>query len=398
MSRSSQERSDEGCMPPRCFVVIMAGGGGTRLWPHSRRGRPKQFLPILPGGETLIGATLRRTLRVADAAHTLVVTTAEQVPEVRRCLPALPIDNILVEPIGRNTAPCIGLAAQTVAARDADAVMAVLPADHYVKDEDAFADRLSAALSVAAQGHIVTLGIHPSRPETGYGYIEVGALDADREGTTRESPAMLSTTGRTPHRVLAFVEKPSAERAATYLAAGNYLWNSGMFFFPVRRILTELRTNLPALAAILDDIAAHPSRTAARYPEAPAISIDYAVMEKLGERSVGSERAIRVLSGDFGWNDVGSFDAMDALTDGDASGNHALLSPEVPHPPLFVQARRNIVCQSGPQLVAALGVDDLVIAVTPDAVLILPRERAQDVREVVTRLSQPGRPGLSRLL
>jgi mannose-1-phosphate guanylyltransferase len=397
MSRPSPERSDAESAPTRAFVVIMAGGGGTRLWPHSRRGRPKQFLPILPGGETLIGATFRRTLRVVDAAHTLVVTTAEQVAEVRRCLPSLPIDNILVEPIGRNTAPCIGLSALSVAARDPDGVMAVLPADHYVKDEAAFADRLRAALSVATQGHIVTLGIHPSRPETGYGYIEVGAPDGP-SGDAADSPAQPSPTGRSAHRVLAFVEKPSAERAATYLAAGNYLWNSGMFFFPVRRILAELRQSLPALAAILDDIAAHPSRTAARYPESPSISIDYAVMEKLGERSVGPERAIRVLSGDFGWNDVGSFDAMDALTEGDAGGNHALVSPEVPHPPLFVQARRNIVCQSGPQLVAALGVDDLVIAVTPDAVLILPRERAQDVREVVARLSQPDQPGLSRLL
>jgi len=393
MSQSSPDRG-AGFDASRCFVVIMAGGGGTRLWPHSRRGRPKQFLPILPGGETLIGATVRRTLPVVDIARTLIVTTAEQVSEVRRCLPTLPIDNILVEPIGRNTAPCIGLAAQAVAARDAEAVMAVLPADHYVKDEAAFADRLRTALTVAAQGHIVTLGIHPSRPETGYGYIEVGASDGD--GSDR--PARLSPTARTAHRVLAFVEKPSAERAATYLASGNYLWNSGMFFFPVRRILAELRSNLPALAAILDELAVHPSRTAARYPEAPSISIDYAVMEKLGERSVGDERAIRVLSGDFGWNDVGSFDAMDALSAGDAAGNHALLSPEVPHPPLFVQAQRNIVCQSGPQLVAALGVQDLVIAVTPDAVLILPRDRAQDVREVVARLSQPGQPGLSRLL
>lgn len=398
MSRSSQQQGDDGFESTHCFVVIMAGGGGTRLWPHSRRGRPKQFLPILPGGETLIGATLRRTLPVVDVARTLVVTTAEQVPQVRRCLPELPIDNILVEPIGRNTAPCIGLAAQTVLARDADAVMAVLPADHYVQDEDAFADRLRAALAVAAQGHIVTLGIHPSRPETGYGYIEVGGVDAHDTARADEHPARLSASSRVPHRVRAFVEKPSAERAATYLAAGNYLWNSGMFFFPVRRILAELRQSLPALAEVLDDIAAHPSRTAARYPEAPSISIDYAVMEKLGERGVGHERAIRVLAGDFGWNDVGSFDAMDALVQADESGNHALLSPEVPHAPLLVQARRNIICQSGPQLVAALGVDELVIAVTPDAVLILPRERAQDVREVVARLNQPDQPGLSRLL
>ena len=377
--------------PRPFYLVIMAGGGGTRLWPHSRRNRPKQFLPILPGGETLLAATVRRSAPVVDITRTLIVTTAEQVAQVRHCLPQLPIDNILVEPIGRNTAPCIGLSAQAVLARDPHAVMAVLPADHYVKDEAGFAERLRTALAVAAEGHIVTLGIHPSRPETGYGYIEVGGDDPSHP----PPPSHNRLRDDAVHLVRAFVEKPTAERAATYLAAGNYLWNSGMFFFPARRILDELRENLPALGEILADIAAHPSRTASRYPESPAISIDYAVMEKLGAERVGAARAIRVLAADFGWNDVGSFDAMDALSPPDAAGNHASLSPEVAHPPIFVSAHRNIVCQSGTQIVAALGVDDLVIAVTKDAVLVLPRERAQDVREIVSRLNSDG---LSRLL
>lgn len=391
MSHASTSPGSPSVDPSKCYLVIMAGGGGTRLWPHSRRNRPKQFLPLLPAGETLIGATLRRAAPVVDISRTLVVTTAEQVAQVRHCLPQLPIDNILVEPIGRNTAPCIGLSAQTVLGRDPQAVMAVLPADHYVKDEARFAERLQAGLQVAAQGHIVTLGIHPSRPETGYGYIEVGGDDPQApppasRGRLRDDAV---------HLVRAFVEKPNAERAATYLAAGNYLWNSGMFFFPARRILDELNESLPALGAILADIAAHPSRTASRYPESPSISIDYAVMEKLGAERVGVDRAIRVLSGDFGWNDVGSFDAMDALSPPDAGGNHASLSPEVAHAPIFVSAHRNIVCQSGNQIVAALGVEDLVIAVTKDAVLVLPRERAQEVREVVARLNSDG---LSRLL
>lgn len=368
------------------FVVIMAGGGGTRLWPHSRRTRPKQFLPVLPQGQTLIGATVARTRRVVDIAHTLVVTTAEQVPEVRRCLPELPVDNILVEPMGRNTAPCIGLAAVAVAARDPNGIMAVLPADHYVRDEAAFAVALSDALSVAATDHIVTLGVHPTHPETGFGYIQVGAVDPTRPPAAPSAPH----DPRTPHLVHAFVEKPDAARAAQYLAAGNYLWNSGMFFFPARRILDEIRQTLPTLSAILDDIAQNPSRTAVRYPEAPSISIDYAVMEKLGAQTVGPDRAIRVLSGDFGWNDVGSFDALDALVPGDDAQNHAIVSPDVPVAPIFVRATRNIVCQSGTQVVAALGVEDLVIAVTPDAVLVLPRERAQEVRDIVARLTAGG--------
>ena len=163
------------------YVVILAGGGGTRLWPHSRRSRPKQFLPMLPGGETLIGATARRTSDVVPIARTLVVTTAEQVPELRRCLPDLPIDNILVEPTGRNTAPCIGLAAMVLWKRDPQAVMAVLPSDHYVANEAGFRATLTEALAVAHAGHVVTLGILPTHPETGYGYIELGPeLDGQR--------------------------------------------------------------------------------------------------------------------------------------------------------------------------------------------------------------------------
>lgn len=364
------------------FVVILAGGGGTRLWPHSRRSRPKQFLPMLPGGETLIGATIRRTQTAVPLSRTLVVTTAAQVPELRRCVPDLPVDNILVEPIGRNTAPCIGLAALAVARRDPDGVMAVLPSDHFISDEAAFARTLAAALSVASAGHIVTLGIRPTHAETGYGYIR---LRPEVPG----EPARL---------VDAFVEKPDAARAAAYVAAGSYLWNSGTFFFPARRILDELRSHLPALGAILDELYEHPERTAARYPEAPAISIDYAVMERLGAEQAGEAAAIRVLPGDFGWNDVGSFAAISALHPADAARNYVVsrhtpagAEPEPPHPaPILVGSSENLVWNSGHLLIAALGVRDLVIAATDDVVLVMPRERAQDVREIVAHLEATG--------
>ncbi len=366
----------------RHYVVIMAGGGGTRLWPHSRRRCPKQFLAMLPNGETLLGATVRRTSALVPLADTFVVTTAEQVSQVRRCLPELPLENILIEPIGRNTAPCIGLAALAVLQRqsqveaDADATIAVLPSDHYVKDDAAFLQLLKQALLVADRGHIVTLGVFPTRPETGYGYIKLAAEPSgEAEGV---------------HLVEAFVEKPNAERAAAYLAAGNYLWNAGTFFFPARRILNELRRHLPALGALLDDLAAHPEHTAVRYGEAPAISIDYAVMEKLGAAIAGPEAAIRVLSGDFGWNDVGSFSAVGALAAPDAQGNHTLQSPQAATAPILIDARSNIVWSSSRQVVAALGVQDLVIAVTDDAVLVLPRHRAEEVREVVARLQSSG--------
>lgn len=365
----------------RRYVVIMAGGGGTRLWPHSRRERPKQFLPMLPGGETLLGATVRRTLSLVPIEDTFVVTTAAQVPEVRRCLPDLPIGNILVEPIGRNTAPCIGLSALAVVQKSggAPATMAVLPSDHYVKDEAAFTELLRQALSVADAGHVVTLGVRPTGPETGYGYIELDAASlaqGEKDGV---------------HRAAAFVEKPSRERAVEYVAAGTYLWNSGMFFFPAQRILDELHRHLPPLGQLLDAIARDPGHTAALYPEAPAISIDYAVMEKLGVRRVGAEASIRVLAGDFGWNDVGSFAAASALSSPDEQGNHLLGDGA---PPILVEARDNIVWGSGEVTVAALGVSGLVIAATGDAVLVMPQARAQDVREIVERLKKSGRDGL----
>ncbi len=367
------------------FVVILAGGGGTRLWPHSRRSRPKQFLPMLPGGETLLGATVRRTRALAPLERTLVVTTAEQVAELRRCVPELPIDNILIEPMGRNTAPCIGLAAVEVRRRDPAGVLAVLPSDHYVADEAVFVRTLQSAVHCAAAGHIVTLGIRPTAPETGYGYIKLSDQTESAGATT--DPIWCAA---------AFVEKPSADRAAEYLRAGNYVWNSGTFFFPAQRIVDELTRHLPALGAILAEIAHNPARTAVCYPEAPAISIDYAVMERLGAELVGPDAAIRVLSGDFGWNDVGSFAAVPELHPADTQKNHVVSpladescagAPE----PVLLHSAGNLVWNTGGQLIATLGVEGLVIAVTEDVVLVMPRSRAQDVKELVTRLQTTGR-------
>src|SRR5258706_8476452 len=200
--------------PVHTFVLIMAGGGGTRLWPASRRRRPKQFLPLLPGGQTLLGATVERVAAIAPAARTLVVTAAPQVDEVARCAPSLPRENVVAEPRARNTAPCIGLGALEILRRDPDAIVAVVPSDQFVAHAAPYRDALAAAVAAAQSDRVVTVGIKPTAPETGFGYIESGA---DLGGGARE--------------VVRFVEKPDRATAEQYLSSGRYLWNSGMFFF-----------------------------------------------------------------------------------------------------------------------------------------------------------------------
>lgn len=328
------------------YAVILAGGGGTRLWPASRRRQPKQFLPLAPGGRSLFEATVARVRPLVPLERVLVVTAASQVAQVRAALPELPDANLVVEPVGRNTAPAIALAARTLERRgQGEAVMAVLPSDHVVTDEAAFIRTLGHALA-AAERHLVTCGIPPTRPETGFGYLELGPRT---DGAARE--------------VRRFVEKPDLARAREYLASGNYLWNSGMFFFRVDRILDELRRHLPALLPALD----------ARYEDAPAVSIDYGVMEKAED--------IWSVPGAFGWSDVGSWGDLAGLHPADAAGQTRLGGPLV-----AIDARDNVVV--GEPLVALVGVEGLVVVATEDAILIAPKGRSQEVRAVVAALEQ----------
>ena len=326
------------------YAVILAGGGGTRLWPASRRRRPKHFLPFAPGGRALLLATVERVRPVVPRERILVVTAASQVVEVQATVRDLPVDNVVVEPVARNTAAAIALAARTLERRgDGQAVMAVLPSDHVVTDEAAFSRVLEHAIA-AAERHIVTVGVPPRYPATGLGYLELGERS---EGPARE--------------VRRFVEKPDLDRAREYVASGRHFWNSGMFFFRAERILEETQRHLPDVARALDG----------RYEDAPSISIDYGIMEKVQD--------IWAVPGDFGWSDVGNWADLAAVHPPDAAGQVRIGGPLV-----AVDARDNVVV--GDQLVALVGVEGLVVVTTDDAVLIMPKERGQDVRAIVAQL------------
>lgn len=346
----------------RAFTIVMAGGSGTRFWPLSRADRPKQLLPLAGTDEPLLAATVRRAMRLSAKGDVLVVTSERLARQTREALPALPATNVLAEPVGRNTAACIGWASARIARQDPDAVCAVLPADHHIADEDEYARVLEAALETASRGDIVTVGIRPSRPETGYGYIEMG------EALTEHA-----------HRARRFVEKPNRQRAEQFFAAGNFLWNSGMFFFRARTMLDAIRTHLPALGETLDRLLAvgpeeEPALLRAAYPTLPDVSIDHGVMEKVKD--------VAVVPADFGWSDLGSFATAWELAERDADDNSA------PKDAVLIDSKGSLVRAPAGKLVALVGVEDLVVIDTEDALLVVPRERAQDVKKVVAALAE----------
>jgi mannose-1-phosphate guanylyltransferase len=356
---------------PPLYPVIMAGGVGARFWPLSRRARPKQLLPLAGDPSTpLIAATAQRIAPLAPLAHTLVVTSAALAAPTRAALPDLPAENLLLEPVGRNTAPCVAWASAWVARRDPAAIVAILAADAFIADAPAFLDALSLAARVAASGAVVTLGITPTRPETGYGYLHLG------------EPLPDAPTAR---RVRAFVEKPDATRAAQYLASGDYLWNAGIFVFRADTMARAIETHLPALTAatLAFDAAAREHREQAevdaRYPTLPNISMDYGVMEKLSD--------VVVVPADCGWSDVGSWQAAWELAPRDVAGNAVRADPARA---AVIDARGNMIVAPPGKTVAVIGVDDLVIVDTPDALLVVPRSRAQDVKRAVDELAGRG--------
>lgn len=353
--------------------VILAGGRGTRFWPLSRKRRAKQLL-ALDGKRTMVQQTIARLLPLAPASRFWVITNQESRREIIRQLPRLPKRQILAEPVGRNTAPAIGLAAFLLLQRDHAAIIGMFPSDNVIADQARFRQSLGRGIEIAAAGeNIVVLGIRPTRAETGYGYIEAGAL---LPGGAR--------------RVRRFTEKPDGERAAAFLAAGNYFWNSGMFLWSARTLTNALREHLPESARVLEEIAAAfgTRKFAATfrklYPKCENISVDYALLEP---RSAKGETASNIfcLPADFGWNDLGSWRALH---------EHQLAKH---HPPegnvisgsgaFTLDAVENYICAPG-KFVAAVGVKNLVIVETEDALLVTTRERAQDVAKVVKYLDQ----------
>lgn len=360
-------------------AVVMAGGSGERFWPLSRKSTPKQLLPLTESGQTLLQESVERIAEVILPDRVFIITSA-QIRDAAAAACSVPDGNVLAEPCKRNTAGCLAFAAAHVMARfNAPAeqiTMAVLTADHRIDDAAAFRNCVCAALDeVERQPTLGVIGIAPTRPETGYGYIEL-ARDA--------APVAVSPEGVGVFPVLRFQEKPDLKTAAEYAASGRHLWNSGMFFWTLSTFLAELAHGSPAHAAAVETMTAalrhnDAARTEAEFTALPNISIDYALMERA--------RSIVMARGDFEWEDIGSWEAVNRIFPRDGNGNVVIGDAAL------VDAQDSIIFKTAGAAditVAALGVDNLVVVVTGDAVLVMPRDRAQDVRKVVEELRNRG--------
>lgn len=360
-------------MPANFYPVILAGGRGTRFWPLSRKKRAKQLL-ALDGKETMIQQTVARLLPLAAAKQFWIITNEDLRPEIVRQLKKLKPEHIAAEPMGRNTAPAIGLAAFILQRESPDAVIGLFPSDHVIENEVRFREILSEGIDIAAAGeNIVVLGIEPSRAETGYGYIEAGSLAS---GTARH--------------VLRFTEKPNAERAAEFVRSGNFYWNSGMFLWSAKTLANALIEHLPKTAALLEKIAADfgTRKFAATfkrlYPKCEDISVDYAVLEPRSAKGE-QESNIFCLRADFGWNDLGSWTALHEHHVGKstpADGN--LVSSDG----VFTLNASGNYVHSPRKFVAVVGVNDIVVVETEDALLVTTRANSQDVGKVVKFLDE----------
>jgi len=341
------------------LAVIMAGGAGTRFWPASRMALPKQFLPVL-GEKSMIRLTMERLLPLVPVEKIHVVTAASQAHLVKQHLPEMPSDNIIIEPFGMNTAPCLALSLAFLLERHPlDETMLVLPADHFIQNTGDFLYSLDKADEVAAGGRLVTFGIVPDHPATGYGYIEAGE---------ELSPGVLD--------VRRFKEKPDAATAAQFIAQGNFYWNSGMFCWGLGTLQTAFQSHLPLALAVAGELitalqtGADEAQAASIYGKMPKIPIDIGIMEKASNRAV--------IPVDYGWSDVGGWKALADLSASDVSGNHLKAHG------MIIDAHDNYINTN--KFTALIGVNGLCLIETPDAILLCPKERSEEVKRVVDQL------------
>ena len=347
------------------YAVIMAGGSGTRLWPLSRKNRPKQALALV-GEKTMFQIAVERVRPIFPLDRILVVTRREHASILMTQVPDLPVENFILESEGRGTAPAIGLAAIHLQQRDPDATMAILTADHFISNTGQFCKVLNVAESLATDGNLVTLGVHPSTASTGFGYIEHGPKLEERDGFQI-------------HTVKCFIEKPLLADAEKMVASGRYSWNSGMFIFQAGRMLEEFERQMPEFYARLMEIkhsmgrSDYPSLLETHWPRIPKQTIDYGVME-------GAEH-VTVIPVEIGWTDVGSWGSLFEVLPADESEN-VLLGDH-----LDIDTRRTLVIGKN-RLVATLGVKDLIIVDTEDALLVCSREHEQEVKLIVEKLQE----------
>ena len=339
------------------FAFVMAGGSGERFWPMSRRSTPKHLLKLL-GDQTLLETTVRRMEGLIPLENTFVLTNEAQIEATRAAVPFLPPQNIIAEPAKRDTAPACALATAIARSLHPEAVCVVLPADAMIHDVAKFRDRLADAIDASASGAIVTLGIPPTFPATGYGYLE----------TAEAHPP--GPRGSRIHALKRFVEKPDLEKATAYVREGTFFWNAGIFVWKAQTFLEESRRQVPALADFIEALAsfdALPYLLSERFAALPKISVDYAIME--------NARRIDTVIADFDWDDVGAWTALPTHIPPDAEGNSK-------RGPIIQHASQNNIAISNGRLIALCGVQNLVVVETPDAILVCDRERVQQVKEL----------------
>lgn len=347
------------------YGVIMAGGGGTRFWPLSRRQLPKQFLN-LDGKDVMVNETFDRLKGLIEPENVFIVTNKAHAKITESYMQGrIKNDHILAEPAARNTAACIGYAAMEITKKYGDGIMCILASDHYIKDEETYRKVMADAIkTVEETDGLVTIGLHPTFPSTGYGYIKSNPLE-----------------GHKYRKVEEFVEKPDLETAKSYLADGGFAWNSGMFVWKASTILSYFEKLLPDIYECLLQIGEAMNTPSEKevidkvYPVIPKISIDYGIMERADN--------VYMLEGDFGWNDIGSYDTLPVLLKADEQGN-------ISQGPNLLLDTKDCITYSDKRLIAAVGVENLVVVETDDAVLVCPRDRVQDVKKIVENLEEKG--------